>query len=196
MAALAARRRQFNDMLHAERCRQETATIELVRSSIGRTITTLEVELTAIEAAIAAHIASDQELHLKEDVMCQRIGVAETTARGLLAILPQLGRASAREIAALAGAAPRVHQSGTLHKTRGLEPGRAVVKVILFYPAQTAMRFDPEIKAFAQRLRNRGKPGKVIMVAVMRKMLVRLNAAVRDALASSDMLPPAACAAN
>lgn len=198
MAALAARRRQLNDMLHAERCRRETAAIELVRSSIDCTIATLETELTAIEAAIATHIGTDPELHLKEDVMCRRIGVAETTARGLLAILPQLGRASAREIAALAGAAPRVHQSGSTQKRRGLEPGRAVVKVILFYPAQTAMRFDPEIKAFAQRLRNRGKPGKVIMVAVMRKMLVQLNAAVRDALANSNRLAlaSAGCAAD
>lgn len=195
MAALAARRRQLNDMLHAERCRQETAAIERVQTSIGCTITVLEAELTAIEAAIAAHMRTDPELHLKEETMCRQIGVAETTARGLLAILPQLGRASAREIAALAGAAPRVHQSGATQKRRGLEPGRAVVKVILFYPAQTAMRFDPEIKAFAQRLRNRGKPGKVIMVAVMRKMLIRLNAAVRDALASSNRSAPAAFAA-
>ena len=170
----------------------------MVRSSIDCTVATLEAELTAIEAAIATHIRTDPELYLKEDVMCRRIGVAETTARGLLAILPQLGRASAREIAALAGAAPRVHQSGTTQKRRGLEPGRAVVKVILFYPAQTAMRFDPEIKAFAQRLRNRGKPGKVIMVAVMRKMLVQLNAAVRDALANSNRLglASAGCAAD
>ena len=114
--------------------------------------------------------------------MCRRIGVAETTARGLLAILPQLGRASAKEITALAGAAPGVHQRGNTQKRRGLEPGRGLTKVILFYPAQTAMRFDPELKAFAPRLRNRGKPGKVIMVAVMRKMLVKLNAAGRAAL--------------
>ena len=89
-----------------------------------------------------------------------------------------------------------MHQSGTTQKRRGLEPGRAVVKVILFYPAQTAMRFDPEIKAFAQRLRNRGKPGKVIMVAVMRKMLVQLNAAVRDALMSRLALAPAGSPAD
>lgn len=196
MAALAARRRQLNDMLHAERCRQETAAIERVRSSIGCTIAMLEAELSAIEAAIASHVRTDPELRLKEDAMCRRIGVAETTARGLLAVLPQLGRASAREIVALAGAAPRVHQSGATQKRRGLEPGRVAAKVILFYPAQTAMRFDPEIKAFAQRLRDRGKPGKVVMVAVMRKMLVRLNAAVRDALASNNRLAPAVCAAD
>ena len=196
MAALSARRRQLNGMLHAERCRQETTASGMVRSSICCMIATLEAELAAIEAAIATHISADPELELKQQVMCRRIGVAQTTARGLLAILPQLGRASAKEITALAGAAPRVHQSGNAQKRRGLDPGRVLAKVILFYPAQTAMRFDPEIKAFAQRLRNRGKPGKVIMVAVMRKMLVKLNAAVRDALISRDRLVSADCPAH
>jgi transposase len=194
LAGLVARRRQLHGMLHAERCRLETAAIELAHCSITRTITLLEAELEEIEAAVATHIAEDRRLGLKERVMCGRIGVAHTTARGLLAVLPQIGEATAKQIAALGGIAARVHQSGTIQKRRGLDPGRAAVKVILFNPARTAMRFDPEIKAFAQRLRARGKPGKVILVAVMRKMLVQLNAAVRHALNSegSDCAAPAA----
>jgi transposase len=195
LQALVARRRQLNGMLHAERCRQESAGVELVGASIARTIAMLEAELAAIEAELAQHIADDPELSLKEEVMCSRIGVAQTTARALLAELPQLGRATAKEITALGGAAPRVHQSGVMQKRRGVEPGRAAVKVILFNPARCAMRFDPQIKAFARRLRKRGKPGKVIMVAVMHKMLVQLNAAVRDALNSNQRPRPAARAA-
>jgi transposase len=195
LAALVARRRQLADMLHAERCRLETAAIKDVRASIVRTIMLLEAELTLIEAAIVQHIATDPELALKERVMCERIGVASTTARALLAVLPQLGRATAKEITALGGAAPRVHQSGVMQKRRGVEPGRNAIKVILFNPARCAMRFDPAIKAFAQRLRQRGKPGKVTMVAVMHKMLVRLNAAVRDALNSHEGSASAAPAA-
>jgi transposase len=192
LAALVARRRQLEDMLHAERCRQETAAIERVRGSIARAITMLEAELTAIEGEIAEYIAADPELTLKEEVMCQRTGVGPTTARGLLAVLPQLGRATAKEIAALGGAAPRVHQSGVKQNRRGVERGRNAVKVILFNPARCAMRFDPEIKSFAERLRSRGKPGKVIMVAVMHKMLIKLNAAVRDALNRSEAAGAAA----
>ena len=184
LGALVARRRQLNGLLHDERCRRESAAIDLVQASIARTIATLERELTTIEAEIDRHITADAELTLKQETMCRRIGVGQTTARSLLAALPQLGCATGKEITALGGAAPRVHQSGTLRRRRGLDPGREAVKTILFYPAQTAMRFDPEMKAFAQRLRQRGKPGKVIMVAVMHKMLVRLNAAVRDALNS------------
>ena len=194
LAALVARRRQLNDLLHDERCRRETAVIDVVRTSIARTIDMLESELTAIEAAVEAHIALDPELRLKQEVMCQRIGIAQTTARSLLAVLPQIGRAESKEIAALGGLAPRVHQSGGRQQRRGLDPGRGAVKVILFYPAQSAMRFDPEIKGFVQRLRKRGKPGKVILVAVMHKMLLKLNAAVRDALNSSVLLAAPAAA--
>jgi transposase len=192
LAALVARRRQLQDMLHAERCRQETAAIDLVRASMARTLAMLEAELAIVEAEIGAHVGADPELRLKEQVMCERIGIAQTTARALLAVMPQLGRATGKEIAALGGAAPRVHESGVMKKRRGLEPGRAAVKVILFNPARCAMRLDPEIKAFAQRLRQRGKPGKVVMVAVMRKILVKLNAAVRDALERSAPAAPAA----
>ena len=167
----------------------------MVQASIARTIAALERELATIEAEIDRHIAADAELTLKQETVCRRIGIGQTTARSLLAVLPQLGCATGKEITALGGVAPRVHQSGTLQKRRGLDPGREVVKTILFYPAQTAMRCDPEMKAFAQRLRQRGKPGKVIMVAVMHKMLVKLNAAVCDALNSSRATISAAPAA-
>jgi transposase len=195
LAALVARRRQLDGLLHDERCRLETAAIDLVEASIARAIATLERELATIEAEIDRHMAADAELTLKQETMCQRIGVGRKTARSLLAVLPQLGCATGKEITALGGIAPRVHRSGTLQKRRGLDPGREAVKTILFYPAQTAARFDPEMKAFAQQLRKRGKPGKVIMVAVMHKMLVRLNAAVRDALNSSRGAVSAAPAA-
>lgn len=195
LAALVARRRQLNAMLHAERCRHDTAAVDVVRASISRTVTMLEAELAAIEAAVTEHVEADAELVMKQQVMCEHIGIGQTTARGLLAVLPQIGRATGKEIAALGGMASRVHESGTSKKRRGVEPGRSAVKVMLFYPAQVAMRLDPQIRAFAERLRNRGKSGKVIMVAVMRKLLVRLNASVRDALTSSELQRSAAHAA-
>lgn len=180
--ALIARKRQLEQMRHAEHCRRETAAIAVVRASIECMIAQIESELAAIAAALAAHEANDPQLACKQQVMCERKGVAQATARALLAELPELGHVDCKAIAGLGGLAPRVHQSGTLQRRRGLDPGRSAVKVILFNPARTAMRFDPEIKGYCQRLRTRGKPGKVIMVAVMRKLLVRLNAAVRDAL--------------
>ena len=184
--ALVARHRQIKAALHAERCRRETAAIELVRVSIDRMIAQLERELAAIASELSAHEEQDLLLAFKEAVMCERKGVAQATARALLAELPEIGRLDRREIASLGGIAPRVHKSGRTDRRRGVVYGRSCVKAILFNPARSAMRWDPEIRAFCSRLRTRGKPGKVIMVAVMRKLLVRLNAAVRDALKQQE----------
>jgi transposase len=193
--ALMARRRQLKGALQAENCRRDTAAITAVRASIERTIAHLEAELAAIQAELAAHEADDPQLGFKQQVLCTRIGIAQTTARGLLAELPELGRLDRKEITALAGLAPRVYQSGITQRRRGLAPGRTAIKVILFNPARSAMRFDPDIAAFCARLRGRGKPGKVILVAVMRKLLVRLNASLRDALAERLAEPAAQAAA-
>ena len=193
--ALMARQRQIKAALHAEQCRYATAAIETVRASITRLIGQLERELAAIIAELTAHEANNPLLAFKQAVMCERKGVAQATARALVAALPEIGRLDRREIASLGGMAPRVHKSGRTDRRRGLTPGRRSVKVILFNPARAAMQWDPEIKAFCARLRARGKPGKVIMVAVMRKLLVRLNAAVRDALTQKERggaLPAAA----
>lgn len=192
--ALMARKRQLKAALHAENCRLETAAVTTVRASIVRMIEQIKAELAGIDAELASYVATDETLARKQEVLCSRTGVGEHTAQALLAELPELGRLDRKEITALGGLAPRVHESGTIRKRRGLAPGRASVKVMLFNPARTAMRFDPEIRAFCQRLRQRGKPGKVIMVAVMRKMLVRLNAILRDAIAD-DFGEPAATAA-
>jgi transposase len=193
--ALIVRMRQLKAALHAEQCRRETAAIASVRGSIERMIAHLQDEFAAVAAEVARHESNDPSLALKEAVMCKRIGVAQTTARALLAELPEIGELHCKEITSLGGLAPRVHRSGRTQLRRGLVHGRASVKPILFNPARTAMRWDPEIKAFCKRLRARGKPGKVIMVAVMRKLLVQLNAAVRDALRETEVLSPAALAA-
>lgn len=181
---LMARQRQLKAMRHAESCRLATAALDEVRSSIERVIACLDEALTGIATELARH-EEHTELAFKEETLCGQIGVAEQTARGLLAVLPELGRVDCKGITALGGLAPRVHESGNIRKRRGLAPGRTTVKVILFNPARTAMRFDPQIKEFCSRLRARGKPGKVIMVAVMRKMLVQLNAKLRDAMAQA-----------
>jgi transposase len=195
--ALLTRQRQLKSALHAERCRLDTAALACVRASLRRMVERLEAEVAAIEAELAAIEESDAELAAKEAVLCTLIGVGPVTARALLAELPELGRLDRKEVTALGGLAPRVHQSGASEKRRGLVPGRAAVKVILFNPARAAIRHDPEIAAFCRRLRGKGKPGKLVLTAVMRKLLVRLNAVLRDwlaaaAAASRDAAAPAA----
>jgi transposase len=194
--ALLMRRRQLKGALHAERCRLETAALASVRASILRMIGHLDAEVAALEGELAALEASDAELAAKQAVLCTTIGVGRVTARALLAELPELGRLDRKQITALGGLAPRVHQSGSSQKRRGLVPGRARVKTILFNPARTAIRHDPQIAAFCRRLRGKGKPGKLVLTAVMRKLLVRLNAVLRDWLAASARHAAAAPAAG
>jgi transposase len=181
---LKARRRQLRRMLHGEQCRLAIAGNSVVAGSIERIIAMLEAELAAIESELASHITRDPLLTLKHRAMCEQIGIADVSACSLLCELPELGTLGRKPITALGGLAARVHKSGRTDLRRGLVRGRNPVKAILFNPARSAMRWDPEIKAFVGRLRARGKPGKVIMVAVMRKLLVRLNARARDALAT------------
>lgn len=194
LGALLTRRRQLKASLHAERCRLDTAALMAVRASLARMIAHMEAEIAALEAELAAHEANNAELCAKQAVLVRRIGVGHATARALLAELPELGRLDRKEITALGGLAPRVHQSGGSEKRRGLAPGRAAVKTILFNPARTAIRHDPEIAVFCRRLRLKGKPGKLILTAVMRKILVQLNAMLRETLNTAHQgaaAPPA-----
>ncbi len=194
--SLLLRQRQIEAMLHAERCRLATATHDAVRASIEQLIAQLEAGLPVIEAELMAHEAEDAQLRRKQEVLCEQIGVAQTTARSVLADLPELGQLKAKEVASLSTLAPCVHESGTTKRHKGLVPGRGNVKRALYFPALTAMRHDPEMAAFAKRLRARGKPNMVVVVAVMHKLLVRLNARLRDALEADQATQAAAPAAD
>ena len=116
-------------------------------------------------------------------------GIGPVAAATLLAELPELGRLDRRKIAALAGVCPYTRQSGKSDGKRVIRGGRLGLRNTLYMAALTALRYDPVLKAFYQRLREAGKPGKVAVVAVMRKMLAILNARVRDAMA--PVLSPA-----
>lgn len=192
--ALMARRRQLNKALHAENCRLETAAIAAVRASIARMIAHLEHELAAVEADLGRHEANNPQLAFKQRVLCGRIGAHRPPPGRCSPNCPSLAGSTA-------GRSPpwpawrRAHTRAITQRRRGLAPGRAAIKVILFNPARAAMRFDKDIAAFCARLRARGKPGKVIMVAVMRKLVIRLNAALRDALAERRATPPVQVAA-
>src|SRR5690606_6641373 len=102
-------------------------------------------------------------------------GIGAATSVVLLAELPELGRLDSKAIAALVGVAPFTHQSGTGPATAHIEGGRAGLRHSLWLPTMTAMRWNPVIRAFADVLRAKGKPHKVIVVACMRKLLNILN---------------------
>lgn len=107
-------------------------------------------------------------------------GVGRVLARTLLAELPELGQLDRKRIAALVGVAPMNNDSGSLHGPRRIQGGRARVRTALYMAALVGSRFNPRLKRFYDSLRASGKTGKVALVACMRKLLIILNALLRD----------------
>lgn len=177
---LAARRRQLQALLHAETCRCDVADSAIVRKSLKAVIATLERSLAAVDTAIAEHIASSAhaETSRRLQTFC---GAGPAIAQTLIAELPELGHLSGKKIAALCGLAPRTRDSGKRCGHASTGHGRPGVRRVLFNGARSAIQHNPIMKAFYQRLvDDNHRPGKVALSAVMRKMLVTLNAMIRD----------------
>jgi len=109
-------------------------------------------------------------------------GVGPVLLATLASRLPELGRLSGKAIAKLVGVAPLAHDSGTMRGRRGIWGGRSNIRAVLYMSALTAIRYEPKLREFYQSLRQRGKQAKVAIVAAMRKLLVILNAKMRDQL--------------
>lgn len=177
LAALTQRRRQVLDMLHAEQHRRPQADT-VVRPRVDAHIAWLEAELADTDATLAATIAASPMWRAREEQLRQVPGVGSVLSRTLLAELPELGQLSGREIAALVGVAPFARDSGTQRGQRTTWGGRSHVRQKLYMATLAGTRYNPVIRAHYQQLRARGKPGKVALVACMRKLLVTLNAMV------------------
>jgi transposase len=179
LADLVARRRQIVEMMTAERQREKRASAK-TRKSIARLLRALEKELSVLDHDIDDAVRGSPAWREKEDLLKSVPGVGDITARTMLAELPELGRLDRRRIAALAGLAPWTRQSGQWRGRSFIGGGRPTVRSSLFVAAMVAARHNPMLKLFHQRLIDAGKPKKVAIVAVARKLLTILNAIVRD----------------
>ena len=173
------RRRQLVDALATERQRAEALTDAVLRRLSRGLVTLLERNVRELEREIASQLKARPELEALRSMK----GVGPTLQATLASELPELGRLNGKAIAKLVGVAPLARDSGTLRGRRTAWGGRSQVRDPLSMAAMSAMRFEPRLKAFYEGLRARGKAGKVAIVAVMRKMLVILNARMRDQLA-------------
>jgi len=180
LRALKARRDEIQQMLIAETNRLEHATHAVVAKSLKAHTRALKAALAKLEAEIAALVRASSALARKAKLMQSVIGVGPITAATLLAYLPELGRLTRGEAARLTGLAPIARDSGKTSAPRHIEPGRAAVRRTLYMAAVVAMRFNPVLRIFAHRLKARGKSFKVVVTAVMRKLVVILNAILRD----------------
>jgi transposase len=179
LADLVARRRQIIHMIVAEGQREKRASPR-ARKSIARMLKTLRAELSVIDAEIDESVRGSPVWCEKEDLLASIPGIGSVTVRTMLAELPELGSLDRRQIAALAGVAPFTRQSGKWRGKSFIGGGRASVRAVLFMAAMTAMRWNPTLRAFHQRLRAAGKPKMVALIAVARKLLTILNAIIRD----------------
>lgn len=176
LTALVARRRQLIEMLGAESNRLRLARPGPVRKGIQGHLHWLERQIKTIDQDLDRLIRQSPSWRAKDDLLQGVPGIGPTTARTLLAELPELGILSGKEIAALVGVAPFNHDSGQLRGRRIVWGGRASVRRTLYMATLTATRYNPAIRAFYLRLRSRGKPAKLALTACMRKLLVILNA--------------------
>ena len=179
LGQLVARRRQLVEMLGAEQNRRR-----LIESALKRRLDAhirwLEQAVHDLDDDINTTIRSSPVWRAADDLLRSVPGIGPITASTLIAALPELGHLDRRKIAALVGVAPINRDSGTLRGRRMIAGGRAVVRHVLYMATLTAIRYNPTIAAFYQRFVAAGRPGKLAVTAAMRKLLVILNAILRD----------------
>ena len=172
---LVGRRRQLVQMRAAENTRLEQAGFKSIRSSIQKLLEQLSSQIEQLEQRIAQLIENDEDWRGRKQLLQSVPGVGAVTASTLVAELPELGRISRQEIAALVGLAPFDRESGKWKGKRFCHGGRAQVRSVLYMATLSARSCNPIIRALNQRMKESKKAFKVIMVACMRKLLIILN---------------------
>ncbi len=180
LADLVGRRRQIVAMIGAERQREQRVTAPRPRKSIARLIKALEKELASLDADIDDAVQGSPAWRAKEELLTSVPGVGPVITRTLVAELPELGQLGHKQITALVGLAPFTRQSGKWRGKSFIGGGRTAVRAAIFMGAMVAKKHNPVLKAFFDRLVAAGKPKLVALIAVARKLLIILNAIVRD----------------
>lgn len=179
LEALLVRRRQLVAMRV-----QEVNRLGLMQGAMRKRIKAhiewLEKEIGKLDVDLTAGLRNSPAWRAKDELLRSFKGIGPISSSTLLVALPELGELDRRAIAALVGLAPFNRDSGVMRGRRSIYGGRSQVRTVLYMAATTAIRSNPVIRAFYERLKSRGKPHKVAMVACMRKMLTILNAMVRQ----------------
>jgi transposase len=178
LKALVARRDQLVGMHVAESNRMEHAVDRDIVRSIKAVLKAIERQIVQVDSQIAEHIVQDPQLKRKADIVDSAPGIACTTASMLVTRLPELGLLNRRRIAALVGVAPMNRDSGTFKGKRMTGGGRRRIRTALYMPTLAAIRHNPVIREFYNRLLAKGKTKMTAVIAAMRKLLTILNTMV------------------
>ena len=151
-----------------------------LRRELARRIKAIEAHIERLDAEIERKIAADPVMARRRAVLLSIPGIGPVAAHVLLIHLAELGSCSAKQAAMLTGVAPLACDSGERQGQRRIRGGRACVRSVLYMAALSATRYNPDIKAFADRLKANGKAAKVVLVAVMRKLVALANVLVQQ----------------
>jgi transposase len=177
---LVLRRCNLLDSIQTESNRLENTTSKAFTSSVKRQIEWMEKEVKDIEKLITEAIKQQQEWQKNKELIESVPGVGKVASSTLIAELPELGTVDERQIAALVGLAPYNNDSGSLQGHRHIKGGRANVRKVLYMCALVSIRRNSKLKDFYKHLKQKGKPSKVAIVAVMRRLIIILNAIIKN----------------
>lgn len=180
LAELVDARRALCEERVRVRNQSEQVKDPMLRRMAVRRANRLAADVVLLEKRLAETVAADLDLAMRDRLMRSVPGVGPVLSWTLMAHLPELGRLSHKQIAALVGVAPYDRQSGTLKGRSMIRGGRAVVRNVAYMAAVAAARCNPVLKAMKQRLADKGKPAKVILVALIHKLMTLLNAIIRN----------------
>ena len=176
---LVTRRRQLVDMRVQETLRMGTAS-KVQKKSLASHIIWLDKRITDLDDDLTTRLRASDVWRTKDDLLRGIPGVGAVTSLTMLAKCPELGQLNRREIAALTGVAPLAKDSGKHRGKRFVWGGRSDVRAVLYMATISAIRFNSRIKTFADQLKQAGKPGKVVIVACMRKLITIMNAMIKN----------------
>ena len=176
---IAARRSLVRDRT-ATTNRSKTLTLGLLKRLAANRLQQINRQIDALDAEANALVLNDRSLARRLAILASMPGIGETTAIAVIANMPELGQIEAKQAAALAGLAPISRQSGNWQGKSSIRGGRSHLRQALYMPALVAVRFNPDLKRSYDALIAAGKPAKVAITAVMRKIIVLANALLRD----------------
>lgn len=177
---LGTRRRQLLDMINQEGNRLQYRYKTNVKASMEAVLTCLHNELEDIDGAIDNLINKSESLKEKIDILTSIPGIGRVCAITVLSELPELGELGKAEVANLGGLAPQNYDSGQTKGHRYVNRSRSTIKRILYMSAMNARCNNPKIKGFFEKLKRRGKSGKLALVACMRKLLIYMNYMIKN----------------
>lgn len=188
-AARSAQQAQMAELINARdglvrdrtalKNREKNLTIAFLKRQCRQRLEQIDRHIEALDTEIANLIAADAVLARRHQILTSIAGVGTLTANQLIATMPELGSLENKQAASLAGLAPVARQSGQWKGKSFIRGGRANVRQALYMPALVAARYNPDLKAKYQQLVTAGKPAKIAITAVMRKLVVTANALLK-----------------